>query len=323
MEWDTAASSPNYLMRWVYKNSFNFKRLCLMHFGMLIAVREYRMKDFGKIPMLKHMKKLVLIFIATPLSFLGCGNDGTNTLPPGFFQGVGGFRVVAHNPEFGAAFVDITQDIRVRFSEPLNPASVTPGNFKVIETIGTNVNDRTSQASIGFASGNTELIISLPQLVLNADYKVTFFNGITSASGNSLAFVTDLIFSTGPGQGFGFGTNVKADAPFVQSIELLRESYGCLSFMVTFSEDLAQAPIVRVKLQQFVGVYVDLLNTLAPVAPAITNRHDRYVVLLPNDGCGPDFVGIDRKLVVTVEDAFDLSGQQLEKPKSKEFTSLF
>ena len=254
----------------------------------------------------------------------GCGDDSSQ-FDKGF-SNLNGFSVVAFDPDFGATFVPLDSSIRVKFNEPVDPDSIT-GNFKLTETIGSQLRDVTKEVSFNLTDSNSVIVFTLARaLLINANYKLTLFD-IKSASQKSLNRNTENFFSTSD-KNSGTGANTKPGPPQIASViqDIFVDSQSqepCLGYTVRFNEDLRSLPLIQVVREVFRGGGLLSGQTITgPVLKTYTNRLDTYSIPI---GCGCAAFGVIPGTVpigtyldrFKVSSAIDAEGNDIEKEYSK------
>ena len=189
-------------------------------------------------------KRLRSILILTGLTLaLGACGKSRGTLPNYYNLPAGQFGVIMVDPGNRTTAVLPSTQIQVRFSEAVNPDSIT-GNFSFTETSGQTTVDKTSSLILQkpLSNGN-QVAVFTPSKYLDrpADYRFTLTTGVTSASGKAMVGSFDLIFSTGDGFSQGYNSD-PANPPTPQDAQIVFDNSGNPYVMVTFNEDLSRAP---------------------------------------------------------------------------------
>jgi hypothetical protein len=128
---------------------------------------------------------LAVIGLACAILVTRCGNDGPipDPNPP---------RIVATIPTVGAVNVDPRAEVRVRFDEDLDPASVGAQSLVVKDSVGVRA------GRVGYAAGLREVVFSpSPHLAPLAIHTAIVRPGIRDHAGNPTADSTQFSFFTG------------------------------------------------------------------------------------------------------------------------------
>src|SRR5262249_35593353 len=103
--------------------------------------------------------------------------------------------IISHTPGSGDTNVDLFSNVSIKFSELLDPASVTPS------TVHLRVNGNTTDIPVTITySGSTIVIDPAGALSGSPTYRVLVSTGVTDNSGNPLAAAVNWTFTTGIGQ---------------------------------------------------------------------------------------------------------------------------
>ncbi|MCI5072515.1 Ig-like domain-containing protein [bacterium] len=201
--------------------------------------------------------------------------------------------------------------ITATFSENCDQFSLQNG-FRLTETInGGGVTDLTSTTTVQCSGKNATFIINTPNgggalLAANAKYELTLFQTVTSALGQNLKFLniyrmyTDFNFDAAG----GFGFTDPANPPHVIDVNYY-EICGQPYMFIFFNEDLARAPLVRVK-TGVIGSSIFPNDPTYPTWPAYSGRMDIFGVHINSGGALSG-----HKLKIFRNDVVDLQGDTL------------
>ncbi|MCB0308932.1 MAG: hypothetical protein KDD48_06135 [Bdellovibrionales bacterium] len=263
---------------------------------------------------IKHILTVSGIILVTAQ----CGREGfgTNELP---FLGYP-FQVVDSQPTFERSYVNPgTSEVTVFFNEPVD-FNTAPFNYVLEEARGASVKDITNRVSqiIPYPAMNALIFkLSVDPSTNNylnsfANYTLTLYPGIQSTTGEYLAYIADVTFSTADFNtiAFGYASIIKDGPPTVVSID--RElRCGCLIVRATFSETLAQSPRFNVELDT-IGLLAWFYTGSSGSITAYPSSYDRteWSVSL---GCVAANQAWDRVVKVKIQEntVYDLEGKRL------------
>lgn len=261
------------------------------------------------------------MFLGTLL--LGCGGKGDVlvTLPQLFQVTENG-----SDPAYLATNVPLnTSEIFVYFTEPVDLSTVN-NNYKFVETLGASSTDRTDLITgVDLIQGGNGLLFRVGgTLTYNAGYTLTLYPSIVSSTGNYLAFLTRVSFTTGPTDSFGYGEVIIENAPPTVVGDIERDLYcGCLNVYATFSESLATPPIFSFEINNLFGLLGNFASGgsgLLSTYPARTYDGTTWGVSL---GCMPQNQAADRVLKIKVigSSVIDLNGDKMIGDKERSFSN--
>jgi hypothetical protein len=141
---------------------------------------------------MKIKKNWITVLAALLLAVLvGCKDENTEII--GFCP-----EVVSTSPDDGAVGVGLDKIITITFNGPINPATITPESFTLVDAGGTNARTATVIGTLSYdAATYTVSYTPKEKLKINTTYTATVETAIKDALGNALQVDYVWTFTTG------------------------------------------------------------------------------------------------------------------------------
>lgn len=251
----------------------------------------------------------------------GCSSSGTSTFPPGY-QFATDLRVLYSNPDYLAEYVDPNTAIYVKMSEPVDPTSIS--GITVKYTSGSSSTYDITKDGAASLSENNGAIVFTPSKPFPRDSGITMNlpASVRAASGKSM-IPTNVTFFTGARMA-GVGSVSLPGPPYVSSINTSSYYYGCMEFVVRFSEDISSTPRGHVDFKGLWGLGgpsdpspVDLYTEIL-----YGNGLQTYLMSVPQGFCPCSAFGWDMDVNLTIykSDIIDLQSDQMTSDYHKRYS---